>query len=279
MKHFLVFVGLVFLTPCFLLTFPKIANAGYRYNWVSIQHHVYESKSPNNAVVFDLLDDQDNYVTDPSTIKSLKLIDPNENVVNISTVVQDGPMSILPWNFDIGTASWVYQTEWDWTGFWYEILDPMVIGVYKLEVTTIDDEKHEATYDFKYLLDLPIISSRSFQIHSDLNGNIYWMWDIPKELLVIANDRDTHIKAGVGALKNEKIDLLLWSRVPTYMGCLFIPQNIVQQLIDRGDEYVFMLQARTTGDMARSYAKRIVVDDLQAITINKRKSVNIIPMF
>ena len=74
---------------------------------------------------------------------------------------------------------------------------------------------------FDFLLDLPIIPSRTFQIQTDSSGNLFWTWDIPEQLLTLAKTYDLQYKAGVGAMVNGQNVALYWPNVPVEMGSSF----------------------------------------------------------
>ena len=102
----------------FLFILSDIVNAGYRLDWVSIQRHTYEFRKPNNTLVFEVLYDDDNYVSDLNVITSVNLIDPNGNVVDTSFAALDGPMEVKMAEFDVSNAAWVYQqSSFHWTVF------------------------------------------------------------------------------------------------------------------------------------------------------------------
>ncbi|UCD77788.1 MAG: LamG domain-containing protein, partial [Desulfobacterales bacterium] len=239
---------------------------GYQLGWVSIQHRVYEPikyecTKTINVLAFDMQDANGDYLTDGSVVTNVKLIDPAENVVNLSSVTFE-EYDYKGARFDRSAASWTYYDTLSLSEFDADILDPLVIGTYKLEVTTKDGITHEKPIEFDFLLKLPVISSDTFQIHSDQDGNIYWMWDIPRELLSIAENYSTSIRAGIGAYENDDLKLLVWPNVPTHMGCLFLPEYVVQELINRGNEFSFILQVRTDNSIARANSKSVRVYDL-----------------
>jgi len=241
---------------------------GYQLGWASIQHRVYERKvykrKTRNVLYFEMLYSNYDYPTHGSIVTNVRLIDPYDNAVNLSSVNFD-EYDYMGARFDRGTASWNYYDSFPYGGFIADILDPLVIGTYRLVVTTNDGITHEKPIDFDFLLNLPVISSRTFQIHYDQDGNIYWMWDIPKKLLAIADNYSTSIRAGIGAYENDDLKLLVWPNVPTHMGCLFLPDYVVQQLIDSGDEFSFILQVRTNNNNARAYSTSVRVNDLYTI--------------
>jgi hypothetical protein len=161
-----------------------------------------------------------------------------------------------------------------------DITDPIIIGTYTLEVTMDSGPPLINQFDFDFLLDLPIISSRTFQIHTDSAGNLYWTWDFPEQLLALAKTYDLQMRAGVAAINSEVLVGLYWPNVPVEMGSSFAPSSIYQDLVSRSDEIRFWLQVRTSNNNARAYSNTIVVKDLSSpVSITPKKNVVVVPLF
>ena len=184
--------------------------------------------------------------------------------VNLSTLNFDPLFDFYGAGFDLGSSAWVYYTPMQISEFRADILDPLVIGNYTLEVSMDSGPPLTGQIAFDFLLDLPIISSRTFQIHTDSAGNLYWTWDIPEQLLTLAKTYDLQIRAGVGSMVNGQNVALYWPNVPVEMGSSFAPSSIYQDLVSRSDEIHFWFQVRTSNSNARAYSKTIVVQDLSS---------------
>jgi hypothetical protein len=132
---------------------------------------------------------------------------------------------------------------------------------------------------FDFLLDLPIISSRTFQIQTDSAGNLFWTWDIPEQLLTLAKTYDLQIRAGVVAIVGGQTVALYWPNVPVEMGSSFAPSSIYQNLVSRSDEIHFSFQVRSSNNMARAYSNTIVVQDLSSpVSVTPKKNVVVVPL-
>jgi hypothetical protein len=177
-------------------------------------------------------------------------------------------------------SEWVYNTPTQYSEFITDFTDPLITGVYALEVSMDNGQTLTDSISFPFLLTLPIISSRTFQIHTDLAGNLFWTWEIPEKLLELAKTYDLQMRAGVGAWVSGKNVALYWPNVPVEMGSSFVPSSIYQNLVSVADEIGFHLQVRTSNSIARAYSNRIVVQDLSSpVSIFPKKRVVVIPLF
>jgi len=247
-------------------------STAYQLGWTAIQHRVYESGDPINRLAFEILDDQGDYIDSASVVTGAILRppmpngdpDPSGNPANLTTINFSSPYDFYGARFNTTNSTWEYNTPQELSEFSANILDPMVIGTYTLEVTTDTGPPLIGQIDFDFLLDLPIIFSRTFQIQTDSSGNLFWTWDIPEQLLTLAKTYDLQYRAGVGAMANGQNVALYWPNVPVEMGFSFTPSSIFQELVNMSDEIHFWFQVRTGNNNARSYSNTIVVQDLSS---------------
>ena len=255
---FITFVALA------LILIQAGTSAAYQLEWKSIQHRVYESGGSLNRLAFEISDDSGDYVSSANVVTGVVLKAPNGSPVNLSTLIFDPLFDFYGAWFDPGSSAWGYNTPFQLSEFRADILDPLVIGIYTLEVSMDSGPPLTGQIAFDFLLDLPIIPSRTFQIQTDPSGNLFWTWDIPEQLLTLAKTYDLQYRAGVGAMANGQNVALYWPNVPVEMGFSFTPSSIFQELINRSDEIRFWFQVRTSNSNARAYSKTIVVQDLSS---------------
>jgi hypothetical protein len=253
--------------------------AAYQLTWGSIQYRVYESGGSLNRLAFDVTDDSGNYVSSAIVVTGVVLNAPNGSPVNLSTLNFDPLWDHFGARYDPVNSAWVYNTPWPISEFYTNILDPLVIGNYTLEVSMDNGQTLTDTINFGFHLSLPIISSRTFQIQTDSAGNLYWTWDIPEQLLAHANTYDLQIRAGVAAIINGQLDALYWPKIPVEMGSSFTPSSIYQNLVSRADEIRFWFQVRTSNSYARASSNTIVVKDVSSpVSITPKKNVVVVPL-
>ena len=171
---------LIFLVVLALLVIRAGTCEAYKLAWTSIQHRTYESETPSNKLMFEVTDDFDLYINDANIVTSVILKYPNGTTVGLSSLVFSPLYNYYSSRYDINSASWVFNSSRQISDFKLDITTPLVIGSYTLEVNTINGEKLTKQINYDTFLDLPHVSSRTFQIHSDSAGNIHWTWDIPK---------------------------------------------------------------------------------------------------
>ena len=272
---------LIIFVALTLILIQAGTSAAYQLEWKSIQHRVYESGGSLNRLAFEILDDSGNYVSSANVVTGVVLKSPNGSPVNLSTLNFDPLFDFYGAWFDLGSSAWVYNTPMQISEFRADILDPLVIGNYTLEVSMDSGPPLIGQIAFEFLLDLPIISSRTFQIHTDSAGNLYWTWNIPEQLLALAKTYDLQIRAGVGAMVNGQNVALYWPNVPVEMGSSFAHSSIYQDFVSRSDEIHFWFQVRTSNNNARAYSKTIVVQDLSSpvsVTPTPKEDILIVPV-
>jgi hypothetical protein len=270
-----------------LITFVVLAlmliqtgtSAAYQLGWKNIQHRVYESGSTINRLVFEIHNDSGDDVANASVVTGAVLKDPSGTPVNLTTL-NFIPLLYYGSRFNTTSSAWEHNTLLEISEFHANILDPLIIGTYTLEVSMDSGPTLIGQIAFDFLLDLPIISSRTFQIHTDSAGNLYWTWDVPEELLTLAKTYDLQIRAGVGAMVNEQNVALYWPNVPVEMGSSFAPSSIYQDLVSRSDEIHFWFQVRSSNSNAIANSNTIVVKDLSSpVSVTPKKSVVVVPLY
>lgn len=287
MKKSMVLSTIVIVFSLLMLINARVV-AAYELLWPSIQHRVYDYKPGFNNLVFNLKDGSGNFVSDASTVNSviLRYPKPNGDPDPSGTPVQLGTIAFeyldyIAARFDTVNAEWIYDSAYPLSQFDAEFQGTLVTGTYTIEVTTDDIVTHIQTIEVEEIINLPAISYRTFQIHSDLDGNIHWTWDIPKELLDLASTYNLSVRAGVVAYDNDVETAIFWPAIPVQMGFCFVPASIYNFLKSKGDTIIFSFQVRTNNlNQARSYTKSIEITDLiSPVSIIPKKSAVVIPLF
>jgi hypothetical protein len=286
MKKLWVLSTIVIVFSLLMLINARVVSA-YELHWPSIQHRVYDYKPGFNNLAFNLKDESGNFVSDASSVNSviLRYPKPNGDPDPSGTPVQLGTLKFssfdyLSARFDTVNAEWIYDSAYPLSQFDAEFQGTLVTGTYTIEVITDDMVTHIQTIEVEEIINLPAISYRTYQIHSDLDGNIHWTWDIPKELLDLAATYNLSVRAGVSARDNDVQTALFWPSIPVQMGFCFVPANIYNFLKSKGDTLYFHVQVRTNDlNQARSYTKSIEITDLiSSVSIIPKKSVVVVPL-
>jgi hypothetical protein len=231
-------------------------------SWMHVQHRVYGSGNALNRLGFGLVDDSGNYLTDNRNIEEVKLYDPNKKELKLAPVDFDSVAEIFA-TYDSKNSQWVYSRVWQFDS-WFsaEILEPITPGVYWLKVTNKEGKVAERTFAFEGQTALPTIDADSIQLRPDLAGNLIWTWKIPVETGRLALSQKTRARASIDIYKNEK-DIGYFSIIlPTHLGFLFIPADIVRIINQKGDRFEFKVQIETKDKNNRTYSRPFVVNKM-----------------
>ncbi|BBO71371.1 hypothetical protein DSCA_53010 [Desulfosarcina alkanivorans] len=272
-------VGLIFFLALFYVFFQAGTCLAYQFAWNVIQHRVHESQATDNRLAFEIQDDSGNYVESKSTVTAVVLKYPDGSPVTLGELLFEGPYEYIGAGFFAGGPGWYFNDPEQISDFFADIESPLVTGAYTLEVSMINGENLSATINFDFLLDLPIISSRTFQIHTDASGNVHWTWKIPEQLLLLAQSYTIQIRAGVAAYNSGEMVALYWPNLPAEMGYSIVPAGIYQDLVSQADDLRFAFQVRTSNNNARAYSSRIIFSPpSSAVSVIPKKSVVVVPL-
>ena len=245
------------------VTFFFLGSGSYAYQLApgsaQVRYYKYEDGNTKNKLRFVVLDDQGDLINDGAIVTDVELYDPNQKLVDLETVTFTPPYEFLPGRFEFDTNQFLYFPSEPDSAFGANILDPLIVGTYKLVVTTVEGKlpAEEITYNQK--IELPFVSYRSFQIHPDPSGNIYWTWAISEELLDMADS--TSVAAMFWAYNNDEPEFLLWVRLPTYMGFVFIPNDVVQQIPSGASTYYYQIWVYGPNGRNRAMSEKLIVND------------------
>jgi len=253
-------------------------SQAYELEWYTIQHRVFESQVSTNRLTFEIKDEYGNYVYTESVVTSVVLKYPNGSDVTLGELTYD-LYTYYRSSFNPDNSEWSYNSPIQLSDFYANIESPLVIGTYTLEVTMENGQVLTTAVNFDFLLDLPVISSRTFQIHTDSSGNVHWTWQIPEKLLTLAKSYDLRVRPGIMAMSGGKMVGLYFPSLPIEVGYAITPAIIFQDLVNMADEIQFIHQVRTTNNNARSYAKRIKISNPSStVSIVPKKAAVVIPL-
>ena len=233
-------------------------------SWMYVQHRRYENGRILNRLVFGLVDEKGHNLTDGNSVVDVKLYAPGGDPVKLSKYKFDSDEEIFGL-YDAVKSQWFYSDTWQFDS-WFraDLSEPLVPGTYRLKVTTVEGEITEGTCKFKSIVDLPIISSRSFKFYPDLLGNIIWKWDIPDNLGHMVFNHQTEARASIDIHRNENNVAYFFVKIPSHMGYVFIPRNVVQKINAKGDQYGLRIQLETGNKNSRTYSNTLVITDMLA---------------
>jgi len=228
-----------------------------------IQHRIYESGRTRNRLSFSLIDGSGQNLMSDKGIESVELLDPKGRHIKLSDFKFNRDEEIYG-VYDAMRSQWHYIHQWQHDN-WFSanFSQPLVSGVYHLKVIANRNKVAEFPYNFKNVVALPVITSRSFRIHPDPHGNVIWKWEVPDTLGHMVYNLETTTKASIDIYKNNKQVAYFFIKVPSHMGYLFIPRNIVQLISAKGNQFGFRVQIETRDNNTRTYSDTLLVDSLQ----------------
>jgi hypothetical protein len=237
-------------------TITAIGNAvAAEIAWLQVQHREYGTGKSINRLSFGLVDDEMNYVTSKTAVKSVYLSDPSGNPVELAPV-QFGFVDEIYGNYDAKNSQWYFDPSWQYDSwFSVDIKAPLVAGSYILSVTTIEGKKTERAFTFNQKVDLPIIDAAAIELRSDSDGNLIWTWRVPDRLGPLSLNHPMRARASIDIYRDNKYTGYFSIITPVHVGFVFIPENVVQKINQKGNRFEVMISLETRDKNNRSYSK------------------------
>lgn len=228
--------------------------------WMQVQHRQYGSGQNINRLGFGLIDDRSDYVRDDKDITEIKLYNSDKKEMRLSEVKFDF-LEEISGSYDFKNSQWYYNHNWLFDS-WFsaDILDSLNPGIYRLKITAADGRTSERAFEFNQQIALPIVDAGSFQINEDSSGNLIWSWSIPVELGQLSLNHKMRARAAIDIYKDKKNVAYFSIILPVHMGYVFIPQDVVQSINQKGDQFEIKISLETRDKSNRAYSKALVVD-------------------
>lgn len=253
----------------FLIIFIFLLTAGnalaVEISWMHVQHREYGSGKSINRLGFGLIDDNGYYLKSNENIIEIKLYNSDRKELKLSTVKFDSVEEVSGF-YDYKNSQWYFSKGWEFES-WFSavILESLNPGAYRLKITTAEGRSVERTFIFNQHVALPIIDSKSFKLDIDQAGNLIWSWSIPVELGQLSRDHKMRARAAVDISKNKKSVGYFSIILPVHMGYAFIPQEVVQSLNHKGNQFEMKISLETRDKNNRTYSKPLIVREMRPI--------------
>lgn len=222
----------------------------------NIQHRKYEDGRKLNLLNFAMYDESNNPISE-DIVSDVEVTDPNGQPVSIVNVEFSPTRICFPY-YDSNNGHWVYNFNesgdlfFGWKDYKATVNDDLIIGQYTLTVTDNQGNQYTSHYNYNGLVDLPIIEKKKFKNDYDNHGNLKLKWSVPWE---IDDTFSTSIRAHINIYNDNEFAGVLFARVPTHLGRLFIPQEIIEKLLAEGNKFYLQVQLRTNDNNNRTYSK------------------------
>ena len=231
--------------------------------WMYVQHRQYGEGKSVNRLSFGLIDDQGQYLTDDKNIKEVKLLDLRGKEIKLSAY-KFRTVEEVYGTYDTRNGQWIYNIDWQFDS-WFraDILEPLIPGTdYWLKVTAVEGKLAERTFNFNNLNALPVVDSTSFQLRPDTYGDLIWTWNIPIELGHLSLSLQTQARVSIDIYKNKKNTGYFSIILPSHLGYVFIPHDLVQAMNQRGDQFELRIQIETRDKNNRTYSKPYLIAEM-----------------
>ena len=246
-----------------IVLFLLVSNAfAAEISWMYVQHRKYESGRNLNRLAFGLIDEKGQVPTDGKDVAHVQLYAPDGLAVNLLKYRFDSDEEIFG-VYDAINSQWHYNANWLFDS-WFRanFVEPLIPGHYLLKVTNSTGEVVESSFNFKKRIELPAVSSSSFNIFNDSLGNLIWKWDIPDDLGRLVFNHLTEARAAIDIIKNKKNAAYFFVNIPSHMGYVFIPRHIADIITSKGDQFGFRIQLETKDKNNRTYSSTFITDHI-----------------
>ena len=229
--------------------------------WMYVQHRAYGEGKSLNRLGFGLIDDQLHYLTSDSAVSEVQLFNSQGKEVKIAPH-RFGTVSEIYGSYDSKNSQWRYSKNWQFDSWFHvDILEELIPGKYRLSVKTADGKTTERAYAFNRRIDLPFVDQRSVRIQKDLHGNLIWTWDVPEDMGFLALHTKTRARAAIEIYKNDENVAYFSIILPSHMGYVFIPGEVVQLINEKGDRFELKISLETRDKNNRTYSKSYIFNE------------------
>jgi hypothetical protein len=256
----------LFLIVAFIiaLTVSNTVFAAYYVHMWHPQHRKYEDGREFNIISLAVRESQGGPYVMSNVIQSITLYDPNGEEVSLTEWHFDRTWKGLFGSFDVNTGQWSFSSDFAPVQPENVIFfdEPLIQGTYHLHVVDTDGTPYDVYSDSNALVDLPMISSRSFRGYEDASGNFIWTWDLPLDLDFWNAGLSTSFRVLIGVYNNGSYMGDLWVTQPTDLDTIIVPSSVMQKLRAEGDTLKARIQLRTDDASNRTYSNEVNIDDL-----------------
>jgi hypothetical protein len=229
--------------------------------WMYIQHRVYGEGKSLNRLGFGLIDDELQYLTSDSAVSEVKLYNSQGKEVKIAPH-RFGTVNEIYGYYDSKNSQWRYSKKWQFDSwFSVEILEELIPGKYRLFVKTADGKTTELLSVFNRRINIPFVEKSSMQVQRDVHGNLIWTWDVPENMGILALQTKTQARAAIDIFKNDQNVAYFSIILPSHMGYVFIPNDVVQLINEKGDRFELKISLETRDKNNRAYSKPYILKE------------------
>jgi hypothetical protein len=247
---------ILLVTVFLVLGFACQAAAEYFLSVFWVQHRKFENGDDFSRLLIQFKDGAGNWVTD-DILASASLKDPAGSdvpILELSHYID----TVLSGNYDWKQGRWYYPAAFGVdAGYTGKVSEPLKPGKYVLEAVDKDQKKYTGEFYINGIVKLPLISSKTIKPSFDKDGNLICQWAVPWVLGQKNPDWDTFTQAVINIYDGQTLTGVMYVRVPTYMGRLFVPSSVLDLLRAKGSSFEISVNLRTNDNNNRIYSNRI----------------------
>jgi hypothetical protein len=247
-----------------MLSMGGLVFAGdYTVSWWHLQKRTYEDGRSYNRLGFGVEDE----FGDPVS---------TDVVLSVALAGSGVPSTLPSHNFtyydtlngriDVN-AGWVYDAGFITENYFsVNFTGDLAQGDYTLTVTDTDGvvmTNGNPTQRFNGVVELPTISSKSFRAYEDASGGWICQWDPPMSTGLWTGSLNLSIRAWLSIYLGDAYQGEVYVSVPAILGGIYVPSNVVNLALQKGDNFIFGVHIRTNDNNNRYYANEAALTSLK----------------
>lgn len=224
-------------------------------SWFYVHHRTFEADPAINRLSVGFKDASSGVPLLGDNLTSLTLYDPNGDEVPVPQLTFYPAVYEIDGEYDGKTGIWNYGEPYLVADYRADLDQELVVGTYHL-VAVFDGVELEASFNFTGVVDLPIVPASSIKSKIDASGNLICTWAVSYELSKHNPSLATWTRVGIEVKKKGKIIGGLWYRVPTHLGRVFVPKEVIDAIKGfGGSNYTIGIMVRTNDNSTRAHSK------------------------
>ncbi len=224
------------------------------FEFFYVQHRTYQDGTVLNRLAFGFEDADTGARLLEDKLESVTLFDPTGAEVTVPEPIFSGVYEARDGEYDGKTGIWWYGNPYPTADYKADLEQELIEGVYNLSAV-FDGKEVNGSFNFSGAKALPIIPGSSIKSKLDASGNLICTWAVSYDLSETAPWLQTSVRVLIDIKKKGKIVANISYRVPTHLGRLFMPKDIVDAVKSLGSSYLITIQMRTNDSSTRTYSK------------------------
>jgi len=104
------------------------------------------------------------------------------------------------------------------------------------------------------------VDRQTMRVQRDATGNLIWTWDVPENMGILALQTKTQARAAIDIFKKDQNVAYFSIILPSHMGYVFIPDEVVQLINEKGDRFELRVSLETRDKNNRTYSQPYILE-------------------